>query len=492
MPKRFTEEQIEWMKEQRRMGHAYSQIANDFIIKYPGEKRPTDSAVFNHTHNEQILIEERLEETAEGESLEDTRELPSRPISEEKKKADIEIMKECVEGKKLEEQLKEGKHHYNDYLRVRAIYENKVLENRMEDWEDFLRFHDVWNEEAGDPYYAGMFTLAREGEEARSQLKSQREKSATEKNEIFRDYREREALLKAENIELKKEGQNKDRVIRGKDLAFNKREKEWEDHVAYLNKTHANEIGRLEQEIRDIRFFETKYEAAMNFAKASDLTKEAYLKGVFNAMAILYDPHVGTKKFRRQIENKLEKAARDRDWNQFMNSLLELAKKVGPHAEEWIKRESAVVAQARDQALQELYGKLRFLGFTGSFQNVKETIDQYRTLPSELKKLKEREQHLKPLVKDLEFKEKVLKDTIPLLQECKEETQNMVVKALQSADKLIEKLRKNKDPKAYAAVKEIKESMGETVAATEKLFSPFQTKQTLSEFLETRKRRRKE
>ena len=151
-------------------------------------------------------------------------------------------------------------------------------------------------------------------------------------------------------------------MIRSKDLAFNKREKEWAGPVAYLKKNHANEIGRLEQEIRDIRFFETKYDAAINFAKAPDLTKEAYLKGVFNAMTILYDPHVGTKKFRRQIEDRLERAIGTRNWNEFMTILVDLAKKVGSHAEEWVKRESVVVAQARVQPDRNFTTNSAFLG----------------------------------------------------------------------------------------------------------------------------------
>ena len=86
------------------------------------------------------------------------------------------------------------------------------------------------------------------------------------------------------------------------------------------------------------------------------------------------------------------------------------------------------------------------------------------------------------------MKEKFLGAMIPKLQEVEEETKISIDKGLHLSNKLIEKLQKHRDPKAYAAVKEIKEIMVETEAATEKLFTPFQTKQNLSEYLESRKR----
>jgi len=486
MPKRFTEEQINWMKKQRRLGHAYEQIANEFPNVFSGEEKPSASSVYNHAHLVQVLVEESIEET-EDEFLE-PRETPAKPISEERKKEEIEILNKFIEGKTLTDILKEKTHHHGIVLRMKKVYEKDVLGDNLRRWRNLLVGSGVYDADAEDPIGAGILELIGMAGEAEENLEDFKATFQEQKNRIFREYKEKEELLKAENIKLKQEIQNKDREIRGKDLAFNKREKEWGGHVAYLKKNHANEIGRYEQEIRDIRFFETKYDAATNFAKAPDLTKEAYLKGVFNAMAILYDPHVGTKKFRRQIEKKLERATRDRDWNQFMNILMDLSRKVGSDAEEWVKRESAVVAQARDQAQQELYNKLRFFGFAGSLQDLTEAIDNYRTLPSKLKRMSSRFEELKPKVEELELKEKFLGSLIPKLQEYQEETKINIDKGLHLSNKLIEKLQKYRDPKAYAAVKEIKESMGETVVATEKLFTPFQTKQSLTEYLESRKR----
>jgi len=486
MPKRFTEEQIDWMKKQRRLGHAYEQIANEFPNVFSGEEKPSASSVYNHAHLVQVLVEESIEET-EDEFLE-PRETPAKPISEERKKEEIEILNKFIEGKTLTDILKEKTHHHGIILRMKKVYEKDVLGDNLRRWRNLLVGSGVYDADAEDPIGAGILELIGIAGEAEGNLEDFKATFQEQKNRIFREYKEREELLKAENIKLKQEIQNKDREIRGKDLAFNKREKEWGGHVAYLKKNHANEIGRYEQEIRDIRFFETKYDAATNFAKAPDLTKEAYLKGVFNAMAILYDPHVGTKEFRRQIEKKLERATPDRDWNQFMNILMDLSRKVGSDAEEWVKRESAVVAQARDQAQQELYSKLRFFGFAGSLQDLTEAIDNYRTLPSKLKRMSSRFEELKPKVEELQLKEKFLGSLIPKLQEYQEETKISIKRGLYLSNKLIEKIQKYRNPKAYAAVKDMKEIVVETVVATEKLFTPFQAKQSLVEYLESRKR----
>ena len=190
MPKRFTEEQIDWMKEQRRLGHAYEQIANDFPNKYPGEEKPSPSSVYNHAHLVQVLVEEPIEETEE-ESFEDTREQPPKPISEDRKKEEIEILNKFIEGKTLTDILKEKTHHHGIVLRMKKVYEKDVLGDNLRRWRNLLVGSGVYDANAEDPIGAGILELIGITGEAEENLEDFKATFETQKNRIFQEYRKK-------------------------------------------------------------------------------------------------------------------------------------------------------------------------------------------------------------------------------------------------------------------------------------------------------------
>jgi len=351
MPKRFTKPQIRWMQDQRRLGRAYSQIANDFPEEFPGEKKPSESSVYNHTSKVQVLIEEPIKEEPLDHEVEET--TPPKLVSEETKKQETEILNKFIEGKSLTDILKE--HHHSIVFRMRKVYEKNVLRDDIKNWEDRLRFLGVWDENAEDPVREGIWRLSDKADKANMELKDLESRVEQEKNNIFREYKDKQKKGKEIILGLQKELREKDQ-----------RNKQWDRHVKSLNTKHEEEVRRWQRYVRDILYFKVKYDKAMAFAKATDPLVEAYRKGQINTMARLYELPLTV---RRQFDTKLARTARSRDWKGHMNVAVDLIKKFDPNAEQWIKRESAVVTSSKNTARRELYQQLVNLGFTGTLRS---------------------------------------------------------------------------------------------------------------------------
>lgn len=345
MPKKFTKEQINWIKSERRRGRGYDQIENDFPIKFPGEDKPSYSAVYSHASTEQVLVEVPLEEV-EDESLEET-EVPTRPVSEEKKKKEDKILNELIAGKSVTDILKDPEFHHDMVFRMKKVYERDVISDKFTRYKNLLVGAGVYNAKSKSPIIDGILSLVEIAGQAESDLEFFKSTAESKKNEIFRGYQEREEDLTGKLQEQETTSavkiKNLERTIRENKKSYNFKEGQWANEFESREKEHAKNIEVWKQKVRDILYHTRKYEAVINFIKyqkAPDALTEAYLKGIFNAVAILYAPFIVDEKFRRRIENKLERAVKQRDWNQFMSVIVELAKKVGPKAEEWVKRES--------------------------------------------------------------------------------------------------------------------------------------------------------
>jgi len=451
------------MKEQRRLGRAYRQIADDFSNKYPGEKKPSETSVYNHTHKVQVLVEEEME------PFEETAELPSggpgeTSVSSETKEEETEILNKFIEGKSLIDILKE-KHHYGIVLRMKQIHEDEVQGDKKTRHINLLTSAGVYDPNAKDPIGGGIEALVDIAGGAEAELADFKDGTEIQKNEIFRGYRERVGQLKAENTELKKE-------VRGKDLAFAKRDREWVNYVANLKKSHVDEIKWWKGEVRNILSFKTKYEEAMNFVKSDGPLTEAYRKGQFNMLTRLYELDAGIfleptekpfemrqisgRKFRHQIEAKLEKTARVRDWKGFINVLVDLAQKIDPKAEKWLKRESAVVALARVSAHQDFYKQLADLGFSGSpeeFLGVLEGQKRKPQLISEVESLEAKKDELQREVETFEFERKCLEGIIPKLVELEQNARDKIKTYGKDVDAFIElRIKYNMSPREILSV----------------------------------------
>lgn len=495
MPRRFTQEQILWMKAERRSGRAYPQIADDFPNKFIGEKKPAPSTVFNHTSMEPVLVEEE-ETMEEEESLEET-EAPTRPVSEEKKKKEDKILNEFIAGKSVTDILKDPEFHHDMVFRMQKVYERDVIGDKFTRYKNLLVGAGVYNAKSKTPIADGILDLVEIAGKAESDLDFFKSTVESNKNKIFGEYKEREENLTAQLLEQKEKSTNKIRTLertgRENQKIFTCKETQWAHEFKRRGEEHAEQIALWRQKVQDIVYHSLKYEAAMNFSKTPDALTEAYMKGVFNAVIILYAPFVTSEKFRYRIERKLERAVRQRDWNQFMSVIMELAKKVSPKAEEWVKQESFVVSQARDDVRQELYRKLRFFGFTGSLQDLCQVIDKYRALPYELKRMEARKEHLDPIVEDLEYKREILVGVIPELQKIEEEQKTIINRTIGNVLKLDEKLKYYLNPKAYDAFKkDIATPVAEVMDVAKTIFTQKpHTKQSLSEYLESRREKMK-
>ena len=486
MPRVFTPEQIQWMREQRRIGHLPPQIANDFPIRFPGEKKPADTTVYNRTGDVQVLIEEE-EPMEDEETLEEPGETTPKPISEKRKKEETEILNEFIAKKPLVDILKE--HHHTPVFKMQKVHERDVIGDKFTRYKNLLVGAGVYNAKSKNPIADAILDLVEIAGKAESDLEFTKSTIESDKNKIFGEYQEREEDLKRKLLEQKETLTEKihilERTVRETKKTFSCKEIQWANYVKNLKEAHAEQIALWRKKVQDITYHSLKYEAAMDFSKSPDELTEAYMKGIFNAVIILYAPFITSEKFRDSIEYKLERACRQRDWNQFMSIIMKLAKKVSPQAEEWVKQESFVVSQARDDMRKELYNKLRFFGFAGSLQDLTEAIDNYRTLPSKLKRMEHRFKELKPTLEEMKIKEEVLLGTIPELQKIEEEQKTIINRVIDNVLKLNEKLEKWMDPKAHDAFKkDIAAPVAEVMDVAKTVFTQKpHTKQSLSEYL---------
>ena len=393
MRKKPSDDEIVYWRERREEGAPYRQIVDESFVKF-GKRRSPETI---RKHAADVEVEEDLEEE----------ELPpGEPISEERKKEQMEIMKKFLEKKPLEEIL--GEHHYDLVFSVRNDYEGKVLRDNIKNWEDRLRFLGVWDENAEDPVQEGIWRLSDRAERANMELRDLKGRVEEEKNSLFRDYREKQQEDTETISSLRRD-------LREKNRALAKKDKEWCSHIERLKRGYEKNIVSLRQQVKDSFYCNVKYEEAMDFTKSADPLVEAYRKGQFNMITRLYELPL---EVRRQFDTKLTRAVRSRDWKGFMDVVVDLIEKVDPNAEQWIKRESAVVTSSKNTARRELYQQLANLGFTGTLKDLKEVLEKNLSKPQlqrGVETLEARISMLRPQVEKLESNKKYLEYVISRL-----------------------------------------------------------------------------